>query len=222
MVCRTAKTNSPDGQLRSAGEGCREAVDLGRSVLAYCGGRQIDGDDIKADGNLLASLLREALAKDAGERSEHTLLMLVDGELGGNDVAAGACLHLDEAEGRAIPGYEVDIAGEAGRLPTAGDDNEASLTKVKESFFFAANAGKKMRRTLADAAKLCGESIDTVEQALLDSGASMQVRLRGLCCNRHGSPPVLVLHSGAIQHNPKLESLAKILLSTLLITLISQ
>jgi hypothetical protein len=125
--------------------------DLGCGAAGGCRG-QIDGDDVEADGDLRSHVLGKTLAEDAGEGAQDALLVLVDGELGGNDVAAGAGLDFDEAEAGAVPGYEVDIPGEARCLPAAGDDGVASLAQVKESFLFAVEAGEEVCRGLAGAA----------------------------------------------------------------------
>jgi alpha-D-ribose 1-methylphosphonate 5-triphosphate synthase subunit PhnI len=125
--------------------------------------RQIDGDDVEADRDLRSHVLGKTFAEDAGKRAQNALLVLVDGELGGDDVAAGAGLDLDEAEAGAVPGDEVDIARKARCLPAAGDYRESSLAQVEESFLFALEASEEMGRGLAVASELRGEGVDAVE-----------------------------------------------------------
>jgi alpha-D-ribose 1-methylphosphonate 5-triphosphate synthase subunit PhnI len=108
-------------------------------------------------------VLGKTFAEDAGKRAQNALLVLVDGELGGDDVAAGAGLDLDEAEAGAVPGDEVDIARKARCLPAAGDYRESSLAQVEESFLFALEASEEMGRGLAVASELRGEGVDAVE-----------------------------------------------------------
>lgn len=71
--------------------------------------------------------------------------MGVDGEVGGDDAACGAGLDLEDDQGRAVPGDEVDVSGEPLGAPAAGDDRVAEAAEVEESSVFAALAGEQMR-----------------------------------------------------------------------------
>jgi hypothetical protein len=86
-------------------------VDLNPAVRASIGRRKIDRDDIEAAAYLPPGGLRKPLAEDAGQTAEHLPLVFVDGELGGNDVAASAGLHFDETERVAVPADQVDVSG---------------------------------------------------------------------------------------------------------------
>lgn len=86
----------------------------------------------------------DAVEVGAGEAAQGTLLVMIDGVLGGEGVAAAAGLDLDEAEGGAVPGDEVDIAAQAGDLPSASDNDVSGAAEMKEGFALAEQAGLKM------------------------------------------------------------------------------
>ena len=56
----------------------------------------------------------------------------------------GAGLDFEDDEGGAVPGDEVEVAGEALGAPAAGDDGVAEAAEVEEGGVFAALAGEEV------------------------------------------------------------------------------
>lgn len=126
------------------GEGTGEEFDLclGGDIAV----RQINGDDIKSHRRILPRCFREPFAKDAGHRSQHLLLLLVDRKFGWHDIAVRAGLHLDEAERVAVPGDEIHIAWDLRRFPPSRYDDIPMTSKVEEGFFLTAKTSSEVRR----------------------------------------------------------------------------
>lgn len=142
-------------EFRSIREGRGEVLNFGCDATGGCRG-QVDSNDVEANGDLGSCVLGETLAEDASEGAQDPLLVLVHGELGGNDVAAGAGFDFDETEAGTVPGNEVDIARETRCLPAAGNDGVVTISQVEESFLFTVETGEQVCRGLAGAAEFCG------------------------------------------------------------------
>jgi hypothetical protein len=112
-------------------------------------GREIDGEDIETEGDGGSVGFREAAEIGGSHAPEHVLLVRVDvGFGGGEGVGAGgggAGFDLEEDKDVAVPGDEVEVAGEAAGAPAAGDDGVAEGTKVEEGGVFTAGAGEQVR-----------------------------------------------------------------------------
>ena len=150
----------------------RKQLDFDAAARFGIGCREIDRDDIEAAADLSPGGLGEAFQEDVREPAEQFLFMLVDGELRGNDVPAGPCLHFDETQRIAVPTDKVDIAGEPGRPPLPRNDDVTALAQVKECLFLAAKTGHQMGwqargdRLRSGAA---GEFVDPQQETLLKS-----------------------------------------------------
>jgi CTP synthase len=112
-------------------------------------GREIDGEDIETEGDGGSMGFREAAEIGGSHAAEHVLLVGVDvGFGGGEGVGAGgggAGFDLEEDEGVAVPGDEIEVAGQAAGAPAAGDDGVAETAEVEEGGVFAAGAGEQVR-----------------------------------------------------------------------------
>jgi len=110
------------------------------------GGEEVDGEDIEAEGDRHADGFGELPEVGGGHFAEHLLLVWVDCGVRGSEVAGGAGLDFEDDEGGAVPCDEVEVAGDAGGAPAAGDDGVAEGAEVEESCVFATLAREEVRR----------------------------------------------------------------------------
>ena len=93
------------------------------------GGELVDGEDVEADGDAGAGGGGELAEVGGGHLAEDSLLVGVDGGLGWGEGCfaggGGAGFDFEDDEGGAVPGDEVEVAGEAFGAPAAGDDGVA-------------------------------------------------------------------------------------------------
>ena len=120
------------------GEGVGEMVEFG------AGGEEIDGEDVEAEGDRDADGLGELAEVGGGHLVEHLLLVGVDGGVSGSEIAGGAGLDFEDDEGGAVPRDEVEVAGDAGGAPAAGDDGVAEGAEVEEGGVFTTFSGEEV------------------------------------------------------------------------------
>lgn len=122
-------------------------------------GREVDGDDVDTGEDGAAVLAGEGAEVGASHVCEHVALGGVDGEGGWGLIADRARLDLDEAEGVALPGDEVEVAAEVGAAPAVGDDEVALAAEEEEGFEFPALADLEVRGLFAVAGEAEGERL---------------------------------------------------------------
>ena len=128
----------PRGSRFGTGKGVAEELEFGAV------GKEIDGENIKAQRDGGAIGLGELAEVGGGHFAEHLLLMEIDRRFGRGQAVRCARLDFEDNERGTVPGDEVEVAGNAGRAPAARDDGVAEGAKMKESSVFAALAGKEM------------------------------------------------------------------------------
>jgi len=110
------------------------------------GGQDIDGEDVKAEGDIVAVGFGELAEVGGGHEAKLALLVGVDSRFSWGHVMSGAGFDFEEDEGVAVPGDEVEVGGKALGAPAAGDDGIAEVAEVEEGSVFAALAGEEVRR----------------------------------------------------------------------------
>lgn len=120
------------------GEGVADVLEVGGI------GEQVDGEDVKAHGQAGAMASGELREPGGGHAAELALLGGVDLGFGGEEIAGGAGLDLDDDERVAVEGDEVEIAANARGDPAASHDGVAERTEMEEGVVFPALSGKKM------------------------------------------------------------------------------
>ena len=108
------------------------------------GGQEVDREDVEADGDAVAVGLGELAEVGGSHAAEGLLLVGIDLGFCGGKVACGAGFDLEEDEGVAIPGGEVEVAAEAVGTPAASDDGVAEGAEVEEGGVFALFAGEEV------------------------------------------------------------------------------
>jgi len=125
--------------------GARKGV---ADVVEFGGrGEQIDGEDIKADGDGGAVGFGQEIEVGGGHLAEHVLLGAVDGGFGWGEgliAGGGEGFDLEDDQGGAVPGDEVEVAGQAARAPATGDDGVAETAEMEEGRVFATLTGEEM------------------------------------------------------------------------------
>jgi len=128
-----------------AWEGVGEVLELDFCWAGVCW-QEIDGEDVETDGDGGAMGLGQAAQIGGGHAAELVLLVAVDLGFGRSDVMRGAGFDLEDDQGGAVPGDEVEVAGEAAGAPAAGDDGVAKRAQMEEGGGFSALAGEEMER----------------------------------------------------------------------------
>ena len=141
-------------------EGAGEVLEVGW-LVAF----EVDTEDVEAGLDILVRKLAHVVA---GQAAENAALAGVDSEVGRGDLARGPGFDLDEAEGVALrtrrPGDEVQIAGGAGGMPGAGDDDIAAAHEPEEGGALAFEAGAEVLGALGTVA--LGGVLDGVDRRL--------------------------------------------------------
>jgi hypothetical protein len=110
------------------------------------GGEEIDGEDVETKRDTGAPGIGDLVEVRTGHLAEHDLLVVVDLNLGGDKVAYGSGFDLEEDEGVAVPGDEVEVSRKPRRAPAAGDDRVTKAAEVEIGGVFATLAGDEVRR----------------------------------------------------------------------------
>jgi len=123
----------------------------GANVLELdAGGKLIDGENVEADGDVVADGAGKLAEIGRGHLAQDLLLVRVDGGLGWRkglfSGGRGAGLDLEDHQGGAVPGDEVEVAGEALGAPASGDYRVAEGAKVEVGGVFSAFAGEQVGR----------------------------------------------------------------------------
>ena len=108
--------------------------------------QQVDRKHVEADGDAAADGLRELVQVSCGHAAEGLLLGGIDFGVGREEIAGGAGFDLEEDEGWAVPGDEVEVSAATAGVPAASDDGVSERTQMEESCIFATLAGKQVRR----------------------------------------------------------------------------
>jgi len=119
---------------------------VGEMLELHAAGQQVDGKHIKTHWNTGAMALRNLAQISCGHLAEQALLVGVDLGFGRGTVAGGAGFYLEKDQRVAIPGDQVEVAGEALRAPAAADNGVAEPSQMEEGFLLAALADNEMRR----------------------------------------------------------------------------
>jgi hypothetical protein len=124
---------------------------IGQMVIFDAAGQQIDREHIEAGLNMASMRLGKLVQIRRRHATQHSLLRGIDLLLRRDQIAGGARLHFEEDQGGAVPGHQVQIAGQPLRSPAAGHHRIAQLSKIKEGGIFSAFAGDQVGwlRTLA-------------------------------------------------------------------------
>lgn len=122
------------------GEGIGDVLELG------AGGQKVNGEDVQLQADGGAVSFGQALQIGGGELAELALLGFVHLGGGGREIAGGAGFDLEDNEGRARPGDQVEVTANAGSVPAAGDDGVAARAQMEEGGVFSAQAGEQVRR----------------------------------------------------------------------------
>src|SRR5665213_923042 len=159
----------------SARFGCaRECI---RKMHAHiAGGQQVDREQVEADGDAVAVLARKLAQPGPGHEAELVLLAAVDGGVGGSEVAGGTGLDLEDDQGWAIPGDEVDVAADFGAGPALGDDGETEPAEVEEGSLLAAEAGDEVGWEFGGSST----ALERFQGALLEGEAALAERCGGV------------------------------------------
>ena len=115
--------------------------------FAFLSWDEINTDYIEADWR--RGRLRKLTDIAAGEAAEDVALVVVDGGLGGCEVASGAGFYFDEAEHRSIPGDQVYVTGHVSGGPAARDDGVAFALQVEQRGVFAVDGALLERFIIA-------------------------------------------------------------------------
>jgi hypothetical protein len=119
-------------------EGVAEVLEFGAR------GEEVDGEDIEAERDRDADGLGELAEVGGGHFAKHLLLVGVDGGVGGGEIARGARLDFEDDEGWAVPGDEVEVAGDARGAPAAAHDGVAEGAEMEEGGVFATFADEEV------------------------------------------------------------------------------
>jgi hypothetical protein len=109
------------------------------------GGQKVDGEDVEAEMEGAAPGLGHLVEVGGGHAAEHALLVRIDGDFGGEEVAGGAGFDFHDDKCASVPGNEIEVAGVAFRAPAAGDEGVTEGAKMEEGGVFAAFAGEEVR-----------------------------------------------------------------------------
>jgi hypothetical protein len=105
------------------------------------------------------------------QAAQHSLLGVIDSELRRYQVALAACLYLDEAECRALPGDKVYVtAGNTGPAPTPGYDRVTVPLQMPEGGVFATLTDAQMLRLGGLPSQHRGKLFQPEQRTLLKSG----------------------------------------------------
>jgi len=109
-------------------------------------GQQVDGENIETYGDAGAMTLRDLAQISGGHLAEQALLVGVDLGFSRGAVAGGAGFDLEKDQRIAVPGHQVEVAGEALRAPAACNNRVSEGAEMEEGFLLTALASDEMRR----------------------------------------------------------------------------
>lgn len=118
--------------MHGAREGVAEVLEL------FAGGQEIDREQVEANRDVVAVLTRKLPQPGLCHQAKLAALAFVDGGFWSGKIAGSAGLDLEDDEGRAVPGKEVDVAFNFRAGPTLGHDSEAEATKMEEGCLLSA------------------------------------------------------------------------------------
>jgi len=113
--------------------------------------------------HLRKRLLRQLRNILPGQPAQHTALAGIDNFMRRKHVPGSACLHLNHAERRSLPGYQVEIAAHIAGRPTSRGDRVAIAHQVKTSRIFAFDPSHQVRWKVNSAAAAFGHPVEAIQ-----------------------------------------------------------